>query len=156
MSNFRMLSRLVFVALVAVLVAAPVSSAMPAGPHGNDAATFDARGEAAASGGGTGAAAATALPAYPTPMDARGEAAASGGGTGSTGPAAKPSFPSSPTWPTNPTPLPRPTQQPVATDGGDEIGVDLPVALLILAGTLAVGGAAVALVKGRAPTRVAH
>jgi hypothetical protein len=71
MSNSRMLSRLVLAALVAVLIAAPASSAMQAGPHGDAAMMLDARGEAAASGGGTGAAAGTALPSRPTPLPPR-------------------------------------------------------------------------------------
>ena len=148
MTHRSILSRLAITSLAVALLATAPASAMqsePAGTSANDPRQLDMH-------------ASTVQPADEAPsVDLRGEAAAGGGGTGSTGPAAKPSLPGPPTWPINPTPLPRPTQQPVATDGGDDIGVDLPVALLILAGTLAVGGGtAVALMKGRAPTRVAH
>src|SRR5829696_1106804 len=82
-----------------------------------------------------------------TIRDARGESAA-GGGTAARGQAA-------PSWPTYPTPLPRPAQPPLVADGGDD--VDLPVVLLVIAGTLALGGGlAVATSKVRAHTREAH
>jgi hypothetical protein len=74
---------IVVAALVATLIAAPAASAMPIDPQGAAVATYDMRGEAAASGGGTGV--------------------------------------------------------PVA-DTGDGAGVDVPVVLLIIAGTLAIGG----------------
>ena len=58
-------------------------------------------------------------------------------------------------WPTNPQPIasaPAPVADSV--DGGDG-GIDLPVALLAIAGTLALGGViTVAALKHR--TRVAH
>ncbi len=116
MSNSRMLSRLVLAALVAVLIAAPASSAMPTGPHGNATAMTDARGEAAASGGGTGAAPLTALPSYPAPLPPRAVSIPDGGGGGS---------------------------------------VDLLVVLLVIAGTLAVGGG-LAVATSRVQPRPAH
>ena len=90
--------------------------------------------------------------------DARGEAAAGGGGTGATGgPVREPRLQGPPTWPMHPTPLPRPAPQTVVVDGGDDVVLDLPVALLILMGSLALGGgmAAVAL-TARGRTRAAH
>jgi hypothetical protein len=148
MTHRSILSRLAITSLAVALLATAPASAMPTGPHGTS--TTDPRQQDMH--------ASTVQPAGEVPsVDMRGEAAAGGGGTGSTGPAAQPSLPGPPTWPTNPTPLPRPTQQPVATDGGNDIDVDLPVALLILTGTLAVGGgAAFAVIKGRTPTGVAH
>src|SRR4051794_26764033 len=100
MSNSRMLSRLVLAPLVATLIAAPAASAMPTDPQDAAVATQDrqdARGEAAASGGGTQAV------ATQHGQDARGEAAASGGGTGArtiNGPVNHPSFPGPPAFPT--------------------------------------------------------
>ena len=108
----------------------------------------DARGESAAGGGTTDKVVVV--------RDARGESAAGGGTAG--GPVREPRVPGPPTWPVDPTPIPQPEQQPVATGGNDDIGIDLPVALLILAGTLALGGGlAVAAMKARAnTTRTAH
>jgi hypothetical protein len=172
MTHRNIRSRLAISSLAVALLATAPASAMPTDPHGTAAkdprqrdmhastvqtpkenagrTVQDARGEAAA-----GSSMQTPKEnAGRTVQDARGEAAA-GGGTGSTGPASKPALQGPPTWPIHPTPLPRPAQQPIVTDGGDDIGVDLPVALLILAGTLAVGGGlAVAATRGR--TRVAH
>jgi hypothetical protein len=167
MTHRNILSRLAITSLAAALLATAPASAMPIGPQGTAAtdkrqldmhastvhAPDDARGEAAA-----GSSVQTPKEkAGRTVDDARGEAAA-GGGTGSTGPASKPALQGPPTWPMYPTPLPQPAQpQPIATDGGDDIGLDLPVALLILGGTLAVGGGmAVAATKVRTRTRVAH
>ena len=58
----------------------------------------------------------------------------------------------------HPTPLPPPVQQtPFVVESDDDIGLDLPVALLILAGTLALGGGmAVAALKARGRIRTAH
>jgi hypothetical protein len=147
MSHRNILSRLAITSLAAALLATAPASAMPTDPQGfgaSDAAQRDMH-------------ASTVQPADKAQtLDLRGEAAA-GGGTGSTPPVAKGPFPGPPTWPAYPTPLPRPAQQPIATDGGDDIGLDLPVALLILAGTLAVGGGmAVGATQVRARTRVAH
>jgi len=89
-----------------------------------------------------------------TIRDARGESAA-GGGTAARGPVRAPRVQAAPSWPTYPTPLPRPAQPPLVADGGDD--VDLPVVLLVIAGTLALGGGlAVATSKLRAHTREAH
>jgi hypothetical protein len=176
MTHRSILSRLAITSLAVALLATAPASAMPTDPQGTAAkdprqqdmhastvqtpkenagrTVQDARGEAAA-----GSSAQTPKEkAGRTVQDARGEAAA-GGGTGSTGPVSKPALQGPPTWPAYPTPLPlpRPAPQPIATDGGDDIGLDLPVALLILAGTLAVGGGmAFAATKGRTRTRVAH
>ncbi len=176
MTHRNTLSRLALTSLTVALLATAPASAMPADPGGTgatyprqqdmygstvqapketaDRSVQDARGEAAA-----GSSAQTPKEkASRTVQDARGEAAA-GGGTGSTGPVSKPALQGPPTWPMHPTPLPlpQPAPQPVATDGGDDIGLDLPVALLILAGTLAIGGGmAVVATKGRTRTRVAH
>ena len=107
MLNRRMCSRLVLAALVSVLIAAPAASAMPIHPQGATTQTQDARGEAAANGGGTGAVTRLSVPAPRT-------------------------------WPAYPTPLP-PRAAPIP-DGGGGGGVDVPVVLLIIAGTLAIGG----------------
>jgi len=178
MSHRRNLSRLAIATLTAALLAAPSASAMPVDPTGAEAAdprqqdmhgstvtppkdtkqdVRDARGEAAAGGGTTGGATSGGHV-----RDARGEAAAGGGTTGgatSGGAVRHPRLLPPPTWPAHPTPIPLPprAQSPVATDGGDDVGVDLPVALLILAGTLALGGGlAVAGMKVRAHTRTAQ
>jgi hypothetical protein len=174
MSHRSTLIRLAIASVATALVVAAPAAAMPIDPQGTalkDArqkdmhastvqapdgaaktAVKDARGEASAAAGGT-----TTENAV---KDARGEAAA-GGGTGggkAGGPVREPGFQGPPTWPMYPTPLPKPAQQPVvATDGGDDIGIDVPVALLILAGALALGGGmAVAGMKARAHTRPAH
>jgi hypothetical protein len=176
MTHRNTLSRLALTSLTVALLASAPASAMPTDPGGTaakdprqqdmygstvqspsekaDRTVQDARGEAAAGSSGQ----TPKEKASRTVQDARGEAAA-GGGTGSTGPVSKPALQGPPTWPMYPTPLPlpQPAPQPVLTDGGDDIGLDLPVALLILAGTLAVGGGmAVVATKGRTRTRVAH
>ena len=147
MSHRSILSRLAITSLAAALLATAPATAMPTDPPGtgaSDAAQLDMH------------ASTVQPPDKAQTLDLRGEAAA-GGGTGSAGPAHEAPLPGPPTWPANPTPLPRPVQQPIATDSGDDIGLDLPVALLILAGTLAVGGGmAVGATKVRARTRVAH
>jgi hypothetical protein len=156
MSQHRnILSRLAIASLAAALLAAAPASAMPTDPQG--AAVQKRQQDMHAS---------TVHKAKETtaPVGPQGEAAASGGGTSggtSAGPSPKPRLQGPPTWPAYPTPLPRPAeqpvQQPVATDGGDDIGVDLPVALLIIAGTLALGGGmAVAAMKVRDHARTAH
>lgn len=176
MTHRNTLSRLALTSLTVALLASAPASAMPTDPAGTaaseqrqqdmygstvqspseraDRTVQDARGEAAAGSSGQTA----KEQASRTVQDARGEAAA-GGGTGSTGSVSKPALQGPPTWPMYPTPLPlpQPAPQPVATDGGDDIGLDLPVALLVLAGALGVGGGmAVVATKGRARTRVAH
>jgi hypothetical protein len=45
-----------------------------------------------------------------------------------------------PTWPLDPKPIVQPAPQTVATDGGDGIDVDWPIALIALFGAAAVGG----------------
>lgn len=175
MSHRSIRSRLAMTSLAVALLATAPASAMPADPQGTAAKdprqqdmygstvqapkgnesrnVQDARGEAAAAS----SAQTPKEKAARTVQDARGEAAA-GGGTGSAAPKSKPVLQGPPTWPMYPTPLPRPAQQqPIVVDDSDDIGLDLPVALLILAGTLAVGGGiAVAATKGRTRTRVAH
>ena len=150
MSHRSILSKLAITSLAAALLATAPATAMvtePPGTGASDAAQKDMH-------------ASTVQPpkdqATGSVEDARGEAAA-GGGTGSAGPVQEPPLLGPPTWPAHPTPLPRPVQQPIATDSGDDIGLDLPVALLILAGSLAVGGGvAVAALKVRDRTHVAH
>jgi len=60
-----------------------------------------------------------------------------------------------PTWPAYPQPLVPRLPQPVAADGNGD-GIDWPIAALILAGALALGGVAVAGQRLRAQTRPAH
>jgi hypothetical protein len=166
MSYRKTLSRLVLASMVTALIAAPVATAMPTDPSGTGAqdprqqdmhastvgpvnapgataaeSATDARGEAAADGGTT------------TGTDARGEAAAGGGTSGASG---STELPGPPTWPAYPTPIPQPDAAPVA-DGGDGGGIDAPVALIAIAGTLALaGGMAVVAFRRRARTGVAH
>ena len=166
MSPSKTLPRLALATLAAACIAVPTASAQPIHPVGPAAASLqqqdmhastvhkpdagigsqDVRGESAAGRS------VTAI----SVQDARGESASGGGTTGE--PAGQPQFQGPPTWPLDPTPLPAPEQPaPVATDGGDDIGVDLPVALLILAGTLALGGGmAAAAMKVRDHTHTAH
>jgi hypothetical protein len=171
----RILHRLALASLAALCIGAPVASAGPIDPVGTGTTTTqdprqqdmhastvqksdavgvvrDARGESAAGGGTTDKVVVV--------RDARGESAVGGGTTGGTagGPVREPRVQGPPTWPENPTSLPQPEQQPVASGDGDDIGIDLPVALLILAGTLALGGGlAVAGMKARAhTTHAAH
>jgi len=167
MSPSKTLPRLALATLAAACIAVPTASAQPIHPVGPAApspqqqdmhastvhkpdpgiGSQDVRGESAAGRS------VTAI----SVQDARGESAAGGGTSG--GKPAEPQFQGPPTWPVHPTPIPAPatTQAPVATDGGDDIGVDLPVALLILAGTLALGGGmAAAAMKVRDHTHTAH
>jgi hypothetical protein len=146
MSHRNTLSRLAGVSLVAALFAASPASAMPTDPAGTGAKDPRQRDMHASTVQKPGIA------------DARGEAAAGGGTGGATGgPVREPRVQGPPTWPMYPTPLPRPEQQPIVVDSGDDIGLDLPVALVILAGALALGsGTAVAAMKVHGRTRVAH
>jgi hypothetical protein len=97
---------------------------------------------------------ASQLPAYPS------RAAAQSAQTDLRGENAKPVpssprvLPGPPTWPTDPKPIP-PSEAPAVADDGDGGGIDLPVALIGIAGVLALAGGlgAVAL---RSRTRVAH
>jgi hypothetical protein len=130
MSHRTKLSRLVLATLAVASIAAPSAFAGPTDPVG------------------------TGFQDQQTTPDARGESAA-GGGPAAGGPIRQPRVQAAPTWPTHPTPLPRLAQPPLAADGGDD--VDLPVVLLVIAGTLALGGGlAVATSKVRAHTREAH
>ena len=147
----RILHRLALASLAALCIGAPVASAAPIDPPGTGATTTqDPRQQ------DMHASTVQKPGKVVVVRDARGESAAGGGTTGGT--ATKAPLPGPPTWPENPTPLPQPEQQPVATGDSDDIGIDLPVALLILAGTLALGGGlAVAGMKARAhTTRTAH
>jgi hypothetical protein len=165
------LSRLLIASLSAAALAAPAAVAQPMGPAQMDmhastvtkpaSAQQDLRSEAAAD------------PSRPAGKDLRSEAAAdpsrapSNPGTSSypgsfpgppilpAHPSLAPANPGPPVWPTHPQPIPS-APAPVAdsVDGGDG-GVDLPVALLAIAGTLALaGGLTVAALRHR--TRVAH
>jgi hypothetical protein len=153
MSHRSIRSRVAGLSLAAMLVAASPASAMPADPAGTEAkdprqqdmhaSTVQKQDDTQTSG----------------IADARGEAAAGGGTAGaSDGTVRESRLPGPPTWPMFPTPLPRPAPQPVVVvDGGDDIVLDLPVALLILTGTLALGGGmAVAALKVRGRVRTAH
>lgn len=165
MSPSKTLPRLALATLAAACIAVPTASAQPIDPVGTAAqspqqqdmhastvhkpdsttGTQDARGESAAGRSVTAV----------SVQDARGESASGGGTAG--GPAREPQLQGPPTWPVNPQPLPAPTQAPAATGGGDDIDVDLPVALLILAGTLALGGGmTAAAMKVRSNTHTAH
>ncbi len=146
----RILHRLALASLAALCIGAPVASAAPTDPAGTGTTTQDPRQQ------DMHASTVQKPDKVVVVRDARGESAAGGGTTGGT--TTKAPLPGPPTWPVNPAPLPQPEQQPVATGDGDDIGIDLPVALLILAGTLALGGGlAVAAMKARAhTTRAAH
>ena len=100
--------------------------------------------------------AASAIPVDPTgpaaAFDARGESAAGGGPTSR--PLNHGPFPGPPTWPEDPAPLP-PRTAPVRAGDGADGGVDLPVVLLSIAGTLAIGGG-MAVAASRVGTRTAH
>ena len=144
-------SRLLIASLSAAAIAAPAAVAQPTDPVQRDmhASTVtkpasvqqDLRAEAA-----------VADPSRPAGKDLRSEATADPSRAPSSSPG---SFPGPPVWPTNPQPIAS-APAPVAdvVDGGDG-GIDLPVALLAIAGTLALGGViTVAALKHR--TRVAH
>ena len=61
-----------------------------------------------------------------------------------------------PTWPVDPQPIAPAAPQPVATDG-DGGGIEWPIALIALAGAMAIGGAVgIAGRRFRAQTRPAH
>jgi len=127
------MSRLLIASLAAAAVAAPTAVAQPTDP-----AQLDMH-------------ASTVTKPKSAQQDLRTEAAADT----SRAPAYPGSVPGPPTWPMHPQPIPS-AQAPVA-DGGDggNGGVDLPVALLSIAGTLALGGGlTVAGLRHR--TRVAH
>ena len=148
MSHRTTLARLALASLAAAVLAAAPASAMPPDPQGTPAQ--DPRQQDMH--------ASTVQPADQAPkLDLRGEAAKPGGGT-SGGPAREPKLQGPPTWPVNPTPLPLPRPAPATVvDDGVDGGIDLevPVAVLILVGTLALGGGMTfAAMKTR--TRTAH
>ena len=127
------MSRLLIASLATAALAAPSAVAQPTDP-----AQLDMH-------------ASTVTKPKSAQQDLRSEAAADP----SRSPAYPGSFPAPPTWPTHPQPIPS-AHAPVADagDGGDG-GIDLPVALLGIAGTLALGGGLT--VAGlRQRTRVAH
>jgi hypothetical protein len=165
------LSRLLIASLSAAALAAPAAVAQPMDAAHRDmhastvtkpaSAQQDLRSEAAAD------------PSRPAGKDLRSEAAAdpsrapSNPGNSSypgsfpgppilpAHPSLAPANPGPPVWPMHPQPIPSaPAQVADSVDGGDG-GVDLPVALLAIAGTLALGGGlTVAALRHR--TRVAH
>jgi hypothetical protein len=149
MSHRSTLSRLAIASLAAAALMTAPATAMPTDSQGSTTAQDPRQQDMHAS---------TVQPADKAAAlnDVRGEAAA-GGGTGG-GETGGPFVQGPPTWPAHPTPLPRSTQQPVVVDGDDGgIDVEVPVALLILAGTLALGGGMAAIaMKGRSGTHVAH
>ena len=143
------LSRLLIASLAAAAVAAPAAVAQPIDPQGSTStspksAQQDLRSEAAAD--------ASSAPSYARYVqDLRSEAAAD--------PSRAPSYPryiqGPPTWPVHPQPISSaPATVADAGDGGDG-GIDLPVALIGIAGTLALGGGLTA-VAFRHRTRTAH
>jgi hypothetical protein len=166
------LSRLLIASLSAAAIAAPAAVAQPTDPAQQDmhastvtkpaSAQQDLRSEAAAD------------PSRPAGKDLRSEAAAdpsrapsNPGNSSYPGSFPAPPIlpapgshvpaknPGPPVWPTNPQPIasaPAPVADSVDGDGG---GVDLPVALLAIAGTLALGGG-LTMVALRHRTRVAH
>jgi hypothetical protein len=159
------LSRLLIASLSAAAIAAPAAVAQPTDPVQLDmhastvtkpaSAQQDLRSEAAAD------------PSRPAGKDLRSEAAADPSRAPSSYPGSFPGppilpapgshvpakNPGPPVWPTNPQPIAS-APAPVA-DSVDGDGVDLPVALLAIAGTLALGGG-LTVVALRHRTRVAH
>jgi hypothetical protein len=145
------LSRLMIVSLAAAAITAPAATAQPTDPTGPapDTASLaqDARTEAAKAD----ARAEAVRPQTHTSVnqEMRTEAAKDP----SRAPAHRP-FPGPPTWPSHPRVITAP-QATTVTDDGDGGGVDAPVVALIIAGTVALGGAA-SVVTLRRRTRVAH
>jgi hypothetical protein len=169
------LPRLLIASLTAVAVAAPAAVAQPIDmqrtvPVQREIAQQDLRTETSAlpayPSPATKAAQkdlrteASALPAYPSPAtkaaqkDLRTENAVD--------PSRKPvpsyprALPGPPSWPMHPKPI-TPAHAPAAADDGDGGGIDLPVALIGIAGVLALGGGlTVVALRTRSRARVAH
>jgi hypothetical protein len=147
------LPRLLIASLTAVAVAAPAAVAQPIDMHPTvptkpQQAMDDLRTEAAASPADRSPATKAAQ------TDLRTE--------NSVDPSSKPvpsyprALPGPPTWPMHPKPI-TPAPGPVAADDGGDGGIDLPVALLGIAGVLALGGGlTVVALRTRSRTRVAH
>jgi hypothetical protein len=157
------MSRLLITSLAAAAIAAPAAVAQPTDPVaatkspsvGNDLRTEATKSPSAGIDLRTEATkdmhASTVTKPKSATQDLRGEAAADS----ARAPAYPRALPGPPTWPTHPEPI-RPAPAVVADgdDGGDG-GIDLPVALLGIAGTLALGcGLTVAALRHR--TRIAH
>jgi hypothetical protein len=131
------LSRLAIASLAAAALAAPAASAQPMDMHASTVhkpapAKQDLRGEAAS---GQSSAPINRL-SVPSKVDLRGEAAVDS----ARAPVSRATLAGPPTWPMYPTPLPTPQATTVAADDGDG-GIDIPLSVLIIAGTLAAAGA---------------
>jgi hypothetical protein len=139
------MSRLLIASLTAAAIAAPAAVAQPIDPTGpaqdTAPAAQDLRTEAAAA----------PSPAPSAPQDLRSEAAAA--------PSSAPSHPryvqGPPTWPMHPQVISSAPAQVADVSDGDGGGIDLPVALIGVAGMLALGGGLTA-VALRHRTRTAH
>ena len=153
----KSIARLTVASLAAMAITAPAAIAMPTDPAGTGPRQTDLYGSTV----------------HKPQQDQRGEATKPGSGpaaqkpqTDFRGEATKPQNRAParpplgmPTWPMYPTPLTPPAQAPVAADGGNGIGGDddVPVVLLVIAGALALGGAAAATgLRLRARTHTAH
>ena len=141
------LSRLLIASLAAAAVAAPAAVAQPIDPQGTtssspQSAQQDLRSEAAAD---------PSRASQSAQQDLRTEATAD--------PSRAPSYPryvqGPPTWPMHPQPISPAPAHVADAGGGDNGGIDLPVALISIAGTLALGGGFAA-VTLRHRTRTAH
>jgi hypothetical protein len=148
------LPRLLIASLTAVAVAAPAAVAQPIDPQGTtapvqrEAVQTDLRTEN------------SKLPAFPSPAtkatqtDLRSENAIDP--SRKPAPSSPRALPGPPTWPMHPKPI-TPANAPAAADDGDGGGIDLPVALIGIAGVLALGGGlTVMAMRTRNRTRVAH
>jgi hypothetical protein len=144
MSYRKTLSRLAIASLAAASFAAP-ASAMTIDMYASTVqkptpAKQDLRGEAAADAA-----------AKPGKQDLRGEAAAAPAVSPVT---RTPVAQGPPTWPAYPTPLPAP--EPAVVVDGDDGGIEVPEAILAIAGTLVLGaGMAVVVLRHRPRTRTA-
>jgi hypothetical protein len=144
MPHRKTLSRLAIASLAAASFAAP-AAAQPTDMHASTVhkptpAKVDLRGEAAADAAAT-----------PRKQDLRGEAAAAP----AVSPVTRTPLPGPPTWPAYPTPLPLPEAPVVADTGGDD-GIEVPGAILAIAGTLALGaGMALVVLRHRPRTGTA-
>ena len=132
MQHRKRLSVLGIAPLLAAAIAVPAATAQPIDPGVAQAVTSgqqDLRGEAATSG----ARAPVARDSVVSAQDLRSEASADTSRAPKTAPGA-------PTWPVNPKPLTPVSQQPVADGIGDADGIDWPLSVLALFGSLLLGG----------------
>ena len=128
----KRLSVLVTAPLLAAAIATPAAMAQPIDPgvfHTAAGVQQDLRGEAATGG----ARAPVARHSVVSAQDLRSEASADTSRAPKTAPGA-------PTWPVNPKPLTPVSQQPVADGIADGDGIDWPLSVLALFGSLLLGG----------------